>query len=284
MLVTEASKPLSKSVTPNSEKLVFLCPKTGTAPVKSGGLGYTTPARERLSAALFGCFEPPDTHTDYGLFENKEEAIVATHLNLPIEIRQIGDTQKQTIDARALHERLGVATQFRDWIVRRVSQYGFKEHRDFCCSNSSGSENQGLSEKFGNLIAGRNRIDYFVTVDMAKNLGLIENTPVSQAIRDALIAMEDRVRKEIPILINSLQQELLIARPDWKKIQRYEAMGLSQTEIATLVGVKSSAMRDKLKRMSACKLVDYTPNQRMVELGRKGREAQLQMALEGGKA
>lgn len=210
---------------------------------------------------------------------------MATNLNLPTKARQIGGTTKTTLNARDLHARLGIAARFNDWIIRRISQYGFEAGQDFVYSDSSSGENQALSEKFGNLIAGRNRKDYFITTEMAKELALVENNPQGRAIRKALIRMEEKMQAEIPALIANLQKELLAARPDWQKISRYEAMGLTHNEIARLSGITSTTVRDKLKRMSRCKLVQYKPDPRLAAQGRKGMQAlQQRLALEGGES
>lgn|GEM_PF-2706138 len=200
---------------------------------------------------------------------------MATHLDLPIEPRQIGDNHLQTINARDLHERLGVRRDFSTWIKGRIAEYGFEEGADYCSPNLGSRENQALSGKFGNLIAGLNRRDYHLTLEMAKELALVENNDHGRAIRRSLIAMEKQMREELPALIGALQHELLLARPEWQQVVRYQSLGLSQSEIGKLVGMKPSTVRGKLRRLSQCRLVSYQPDPRMTELGRLGRAAQL---------
>lgn len=204
---------------------------------------------------------------------------MATNLNLPTEARQIGGTIKTTMDARDLHARLGVGRDFNTWIKDRITQYGFEDGVDYRSPNSGSGGNQGI----GRFIPGHNRKDYFITTEMAKELALVENNPQGRAIRKALIRMEEKMQAEIPALIANLQKELLAARPDWQKISRYEAMGLTHNEIARLSGITSTTVRDKLKRMSRCKLVQYKPDPKLAAQGRKGMQAlQQRLALEGG--
>ena len=58
---------------------------------------------------------------------------------------------------------LGVQTAFRDWISRRIEEYGFVDDKDFC---SFLSESQG----------GRPAKEYAITIDMAKELAMVERT------------------------------------------------------------------------------------------------------------
>lgn len=65
-------------------------------------------------------------------------------------------------DARALHAWLGVRDRFNMWMRRRIDEYGFELDEDFCAN----------SRKIG----GRPRNDYLITIDMAKELAMIERT------------------------------------------------------------------------------------------------------------
>ena len=201
---------------------------------------------------------------------------MATNLNLPIEIRQIGDTQKQAIDARDLHARLGVGRDFSNWIKDRIAQYDFVEGEDF-------SPNLAKMEKSKTYFGmGRPKTEYFLTLDMAKELALVENNAHGRAIRRGLIAMEKQMREELPAIMAAVHKELRLARPDWHSIERYVALGLSHAEIGKLLGITSTTVRDRLKRMAACRMVDYRPNAKLAEQGRKGMQVlQQKLALEG---
>ena len=51
---------------------------------------------------------------------------------IKVEDRQIGDGSVHTINARELHTFLEVHTKFKDWIARRIADYGFMEGSNFC--------------------------------------------------------------------------------------------------------------------------------------------------------
>lgn len=85
-------------------------------------------------------------------------------------------TADRKVDARALHEWLGVATRFDDWMRRIVRDYGFVEGEDF---------SSHLRKTLG-----RPRKDYLLTLDVAKEVAMIGNTPKGKATRRYFIEAE----------------------------------------------------------------------------------------------
>ena len=83
----------------------------------------------------------------------------------------------QTVSARELHEKLNIGTRFNDWFPR-MAEYGFIEGTDFY-SKMSKTEN-----------GGRPSVDYEITVDMAKQICMIQRTPEGKAVRLYLINLE----------------------------------------------------------------------------------------------
>lgn len=86
----------------------------------------------------------------------------------------------QTVSARELHEKLNIGTKFATWFPR-MTEYGFTEGIDFTtCYPNLGSENHG----------GQNMIDYDISVDMAKQICMIQRTPEGKECRQYLIELE----------------------------------------------------------------------------------------------
>lgn len=86
------------------------------------------------------------------------------------------DTETQTISARELHEKLNVGTRFNDWFPR-MTEYGFVEGTDFY-------------SKMRESTGGRPATDYSISVDMAKQICMIQRTPEGKAMRQYLIDLE----------------------------------------------------------------------------------------------
>ena len=43
----------------------------------------------------------------------------------------INNEEVNAVNARELHEKLEVKTQFKDWMPRRIEEFGFEEGKDF---------------------------------------------------------------------------------------------------------------------------------------------------------
>lgn len=119
-------------------------------------------------------------------------------------------------------------------------------------------------------------------------LGFFSNTPRAKQFRRwakqvlanqsaAAVTPEPVVQSEAYEIPAYVRKELLASRPLWAKIQRYYQLGLNQAEIATLVNRAPSTLRKHLNRMSRCQLIDYQPDKHFQELGRLGRQAQMNL-------
>ena len=92
---------------------------------------------------------------------------------------------KQAVNARELHQKLGSKYQFANWIQERISKYGFVENQDF----------EVFKGNLKNSNGGRCRIEYALSLDMAKELCMVENNEAGRKIRKYFIDMENEARK-----------------------------------------------------------------------------------------
>nr|DAT81674.1 MAG TPA: AntA/AntB antirepressor [Caudoviricetes sp.] len=102
---------------------------------------------------------------------------------------------KEMASGRELHEYLGVGRRFTTWIQGRIAEYGFEENVDFVV-NRSFSQN---GEK-----GGRPLEDYLITLDMAKELCMLEKNELGRKARKYFIerdkkltAIENDIRRQI---------------------------------------------------------------------------------------
>lgn len=84
----------------------------------------------------------------------------------------------QTVSARDLHEKLNIGTAFKDWFPR-MCEYGFVEGIDFCSKLSETSAKGGRPAK-----------DADISIDMAKQICMIQRTPEGKRCRQYLIDVE----------------------------------------------------------------------------------------------
>jgi len=89
------------------------------------------------------------------------------------------------VDARELHSELGSGKDFSTWIRGRIKKYNFMEGNDFRIITQTG-DNSRRGPKF---------IDYYVSMDMAKELCMVERTNKGRATRHYFIAVENRYKQ-----------------------------------------------------------------------------------------
>lgn len=111
----------------------------------------------------------------------------------------IGGLPAQVCDGRELHAFLKNGKQFSDWIKLRIKQYGFEENQDFRCfspksekpqGERASADFQGFSVKPEKPQGGRPGTDYHLSLDMAKELSMVENNEQGRTARRYFIAME----------------------------------------------------------------------------------------------
>ena len=151
---------------------------------------------------------------------------------IPVNQSQVGDDLVQTVNARELHAFLEVGKVFAAWIQERIEQFGFVENQDFIVISETGKNPKG----------GRPSKEYFLALDMAKELSMVERNAKGKQARQYFIQCE-RVAKSPnsnPMLVastmNSDQLALLMG-----EVKRREAVQLERDEaIRTKACISSS--------------------------------------------
>lgn len=88
--------------------------------------------------------------------------------------------EKQTVSARELHGQLHIGTEFAKWFSR-MCEYGFSAENDY---------SEVIVKNDENSKGGRPATDYNISVDMAKQICMIQRTPEGKAVRQYLIDLE----------------------------------------------------------------------------------------------
>jgi anti-repressor protein len=136
---------------------------------------------------------------------------------IPVFNGELEGRHQQLCDARDLHTFLGIGRFFSNWIKDRIEQYGFIEGEDFLpvLAKSYEAENDFClpnSASKTDRRGGHNRVDYHLTIDMAKELAMVENNEKGRQIRRYFIAMEREARESRGATYLSLSQQLAIHR------------------------------------------------------------------------
>lgn len=104
---------------------------------------------------------------------------MATSL-VPVFTGTIQNQSIQLCNARDLHHSLESQQQFANWIKNRIEQYGFTEGDDYLINLLNRSDGK----------AGKRRTEYHLTLDMAKELAMVENNDKGRQIRRYFISLE----------------------------------------------------------------------------------------------
>lgn len=116
----------------------------------------------------------------------------------------MNDPERITVSARDLHEFLEVEPRFNDWF-HRMCEYGFDENHDF-----------RFYSKMSNTSGGRPAQDAQITIDMAKELCMLQRNEKGKQARQYFIQLEKDWNSPEKVMARALQ----IAN---KKLQVLEA-------------------------------------------------------------
>ena len=105
---------------------------------------------------------------------------------IKLQPQPINGTPTETVSARELHTFLEVNTKFADWIKNRINEYDFVENQDFI----------SFSENLEKPTGGRPSQEYFITLDMAKELSMVERNDKGKQARRYFIECEKKLKEQ----------------------------------------------------------------------------------------
>ena len=140
-----------------------------------------------------------------------------------------------TIDARHLHDRLGVQTEFKDWMPRRIEQLNLKNGNDF----------EVLLKSELNPLGGRPAQNYLLTLRAAIRIAVAERNERGDQVRDQLVdhllAAESR---PAPMSDDELLSRAVIVAQS--AIQRLEADKARQAQVIEAQAARIEADKPKV--------------------------------------
>ena len=116
---------------------------------------------------------------------------------ITITKQTIGNEEINAVDARELHVFLEVDTKFADWITKQIKKYDFIQGVDFI---------QFLNFEKSNSKA---RKEYTISIDMAKELAMVEKNQKGKEARQYFIQCEKELKQiqpKLPSYSESLRQ------------------------------------------------------------------------------
>ena len=132
---------------------------------------------------------------------------------------------KQLVSARELHEFLEITERFTQWFTKRVEKYGFIENEDFTGVKTFTLVNNG---------ANRELQDYVITVDMAKELSMIQNTEKGKQARRYFIECEKKLKEvtqqRLPKTYKEALLELIKAEEEKERLEAENRIMIPKAE------------------------------------------------------
>lgn len=150
-------------------------------------------------------------------------------INIKVVQKTINDEKKRFVNARELHKWLKVGKFFANWIKDRIEKYDFVENFDYFITvanfgNGVRKRIDGIliDEKTGKVISK----DYILTIDMAKEIAMLENNEIGKKVRKYFIKTEENFKKVMrialkdPKFINQLSQDFKETREETKNYRK----------------------------------------------------------------
>lgn len=94
----------------------------------------------------------------------------------------------QAVLGRDLHDFLGVESRYNDWFARMI-EYGFEEGADYATQKQVADANRGF-------VPGGNRIDHVISLDMAKEISMLQRTEKGKQARRYFLECERVARQK----------------------------------------------------------------------------------------
>ncbi|OPH36305.1 antA/AntB antirepressor family protein [Moraxella equi] len=147
---------------------------------------------------------------------------------------EINQSAEMLCNARDLHKFLGVQTRFNDWIKSRISEYGFVKNQDYV----------SFTENLVKPKTGRKSVQYHITLDMAKELAMVEKNTKGREIRRYFIQCEKQALQSAQSLTAQITQTSILLKNidgNLSEAGRYLAIHGKQTK-PTLKGKLSDLL------------------------------------------
>lgn len=146
----------------------------------------------------------------------------------------MNDPERITVSARDLHEFLEVKDPYRNWFPR-MCEYGFEEDKDFrtfLCETSS----------------GRPKHDAEITIDMAKELCMLQRNEKGKQARQYFIQLEKDWNSPEKVMARALQiankkMQVLEAKAEEDKPKVLFADSVAASNTSILVGELAKLLR-----------------------------------------
>lgn len=151
-----------------------------------------------IEKSRFSSEAAPQPNVNTGVINGNDFAAI-----VPVIAGQIGGRKANIVSAKALHKALGVGRDFTNWIKGRIDQYGFIAGTDFIRVENLSTPKRA-SAKFRQQIEH----DYLLSLDMAKEVAMVERNEQGRAVRRYFIQCEEALQRSVPEIAAQYRRQL----------------------------------------------------------------------------
>lgn len=171
----------------------------------------------------------------------------------------IDQTTEMLCNARDLHKFLNVGRDFNTWIKDRIKQYGFIKNQDFVLVRQNGGAKHKMTfpQNGGKVKMGRPTIDYHITLDMAKELAMIENNEQGRKVRRYFIECEKQTLAQNYTLLDQYNKAVL----------EFEKLSDVASEAGRMLNLAGKRFKPKAKQRVLELTIRLQPHLPFVEFG-----------------
>ena len=150
-------------------------------------------------------------------------------INIKVIQKDFNGEKKRFVNARELHKWLKVGRFFANWIKDRIEKYDFVENLDYFITvadfgNGVKKRADGIlvDKKTGKVLPK----EYVLSVDMAKEVAMLENSEIGKKVRKYFIRVEGDFKKVMriavldPKIINQLASKFSETREETKDYRK----------------------------------------------------------------
>lgn len=173
-----------------------------------------------------------------------------------VNIYEYQENKERIVNARELHSFLGVGKDFTTWMKDRIKKYGFEEGFDYFLTLTKIGERKNVTKH-----------EYYLKIDTAKELAMVENNEKGRMVRKYFIEVEKKFREQNQMQPMSIE-DLIIQQAQLHKQMRIEMEQIkSQTKETknNVIEMKKYLMESPDSKTIEHKVNEYARKNRMTQ-------------------
>ena len=142
---------------------------------------------------------------------------------IAVQLTNIGNEEVNAISARDLHKHLESKQDFSTWIKARIEKYEFAEGVDFTSFHKIVEREIGATKQ----------IEYIISLDMAKELSMVENNAKGKEARKYFIECEKAAEKPMSHLEILAQSALALVAVEKRQLALEQEIKTLSAKVTT---------------------------------------------------